>query len=503
MTFFVAARVSAIAALAETLLHSLWQCSLIAAALWFALRALPRARSSLRYGACCAALASMPSTSIATFVRLLAAEPPAREAFAAPTSDAPVDFSLLLCGAWALGCAAMLVRLGLGVTQLGRMLERAAPLEGAWQARLDRLARRLGLRRRVRLLASYAGDTPIVFGWLRPVILVPLGALTALPPAYVEALLLHELGHVRRLDYLVNLLQAGVEALLFHHPAVHWVSACLRAEREHCCDDLALAISGDRLGYARALAAMEEWRGASRQLALAANGGSLRERIERIVRAETRARRGRSGALFAAGVLCAALVVTSMGVGSWAAGDGAYALTALKTGADREELSISWLPPGVTRWKAALAEAAQRHDVSPELLAIFVLLESRGDSSAQSPRGAIGLMQIMPATAAAIAAERKLEGHSEARLWEPRYNLDFGAWYLARQLDAFGSVGDRALSLAAVAYNGGPGRARTYLERGNDAELHAEVRRYRDLVLGLWRERSLERSSTLAACCER
>lgn len=502
MSVVVGAGSPALAALAETLLHSSWQCSLIAAALWLVLQTLPRARAALRHAACCAALAAMPGASIVTFVRL-ASRSPELEPWAAPASGAAIDFSLVLCGAWALGCAVMLVRLGLGVTHLGRLLERAAPLEQAWQARLDALARRLGIRRRVRLLGSHTADAPLVFGWLRPVILVPLGALTALPPVYVEALLLHELGHVRRLDYLVNLLQALVEALLFHHPAVHWVSACLRAEREHCCDDLALAISGDRLGYARALAAMEEWRGASRELALAANGGSLRLRIERIVRAEARARRGRPGALFAAGVLCAALVLASLGAWPWAGGGGGSALAAPMASAEAAELSISWLPPGVERWNAALAEAAQRHDLSPELLAIIVLIESRGDPSAQSPAGAVGLMQIMPATAAAIAAERKLEGHSEARLWEPRYNLDFGAWYLARQLEAFGSVGDRALALAAVAYNGGPGRARTYLERGNDAELHPSVRRYRDLVLGLWRERGLDQSSTLAACCER
>lgn len=500
------ARSPAVAALAQTLLHSSWQCLLIAAALWFVLRTLPRANSALRYGACCAALAAMPIASIVTFCWLLASPSRVVDSVAAPTSASHIELSLALSGAWALGYATMLVRLGLGVTHLGRIVKRAGPIEGAWQAHVDALALRLGLRRHVRLLGSYEADAPLMIGWLKPVILVPLGALTALPPAYVEALLLHELGHARRLDYLVNLLQACVEALLFHHPAVHWVSACLRAEREHCCDDLAIAMTGDRLGYARALEAMEVWRGPSlRELALAANGGSLRVRIERIVRAEVPSGRGRPGAVAAAGALAAALILTS--IGAWSCADGEAGSVAgaptVTTRAAEGSLSISWLPPAVDRLKPALAEAARQHGVSPELLAIVVLIESRGNPAAHSPIGAIGLMQLMPSTAAHIAAERHLDDYSEARLWEPAYNLDFGAWYLAEQLGAFGSRGDRSIALAAVAYNGGPGLARAYLESESDATLYEETRQYRDLVVGMWQERALAESNTFANWRER
>ncbi|HWO11894.1 MAG TPA: transglycosylase SLT domain-containing protein [Polyangiaceae bacterium] len=511
MTPLIVAGSPAVAAFAQTLLHSSWQCVLIAATLWFVLRALPRADSSLRYAACCAALAAMPIASSVTFWWLLASPPPAMQAVAAAAAGSHFDVGLALSGAWALGCATMLARLALGVTHLGRLVKRAAPIEGPWQAHVDALALRLGLRGRVRLLGSREADAPLLIGWLKPVILVPLGALAALPPAYVEALLLHELGHARRLDYLVNLLQACVEALLFYHPAAHWVSACLRAEREHCCDDLAISMTGDRLGYARALEAMEIWRGPSRELAVAANGGSLHARIERIVRVEAPGRRGLPGALAAAGVLGIALTLTSIGAWSCAGSDagsvgGAPAVTSR---ADESPLSaegalaISWLPPAMDRWKPALAEAARQHGVSPELLAIVMLIESRGNPAAHSPGGAVGLMQIMPATAAEIAAERHLEDYSEARLWEPAYNLDFGAWYLAEQLDAFGAVGDRSVALAAVAYNGGPMRARAYLETENDAALYEEIRRYRDLVVGMWQERKLAESNTFAAWRER
>jgi soluble lytic murein transglycosylase-like protein len=486
-----------VTAFAQTLLHSSWQCLLIAAALWLVLRMLPRARAELRYAACCSALAAMPGVALVTFWRF-ATSPLALETLVAPTAGDRIDIGLVVSVAWALGCATMLARLALGVTHLQRVVKAAAPLYGPWQALLDDLALRIGLRRHVRLLVSRDADSPLMIGWLRPVILLPLGALTALPPAHIEALLLHELGHARRLDYLVNLLQSCVEALLFYHPAVHWVSACLRAEREHCCDDIAIASTGDRLGYARALEAMELWRAPSRELALAANGGSLRARIERIVRTAEPRRRGRPATLAAASVLATTLIT----IGAWScSGEDPSPVTSTApqaTVAAEAAPSIAWMPPAVDRWRPALAEAARRHGLSPELLEIVVLIESKGDPAARSSLGAIGLMQIMPSTGALIAAERHLADYSVERLWEPEYNVDFGAWYLAAQLAAFQQQGERSLELAAVAYNGGPRRARAYLETGNDAALHAETRNYRDLLLGLWRERELSESSTLA-----
>src|SRR5690606_9929357 len=103
----------------------------------------------------------------------------------------------------------------------------------------------------------------------------------------LRAILAHELAHVRRYDYLVNLLQSVVETLLFYHPAVWWVSRRIRIEREHCCDDLAVAACGDRLTYARALAEMEHLRGGRTMLAAAATGGSLLSRIQRLIGAPT------------------------------------------------------------------------------------------------------------------------------------------------------------------------------------------------------------------------
>jgi HEAT repeat protein len=146
---------------------------------------------------------------------------------------------------------------------------------------LARIARRLGLSRPVRIAESLLVDSPAVIGWLRPVVLVPASLASGLTPLQVEAILAHELAHVRRHDYLVNLAQALVETLLFYHPAVWWISARVREEREHCCDDLAVAVCGDGRVYAAALLSLEEHR--APRLAAAATGGALLSRIRRLV----------------------------------------------------------------------------------------------------------------------------------------------------------------------------------------------------------------------------
>ena len=155
-----------------------------------------------------------------------------------------------------------------------------------------RLMKSIGVSRPVRLYKSVLVEVPTVIGWLRPVILVPVGAFTGLSAQQLEALLAHELAHVRRYDYLVNLLQSIAETFLFYHPAVWWVSGQIREEREHACDDLAVEACGDALLYARALAELETLRVSDeRSLALAATGvggGSLLWRIRRLVSAPAR-----------------------------------------------------------------------------------------------------------------------------------------------------------------------------------------------------------------------
>jgi beta-lactamase regulating signal transducer with metallopeptidase domain/beta-lactamase class D len=177
-----------------------------------------------------------------------------------------------------------------------------------WQQVLARLAGAVGVNRTVVLLQSAVVEVPTVIGWLRPVILVPAGAMMGFNPRQLEALLAHELAHVRRFDYLVNLFQSIAETLLFYHPLAWWVSKTIRAEREQACDDLAVAATGDALGYARALVEAEVLRcGAaparSAELAMAVTGGSLSQRIRRLVAAPDRTYPSPSMALAALAVL--------------------------------------------------------------------------------------------------------------------------------------------------------------------------------------------------------
>ncbi len=157
-----------------------------------------------------------------------------------------------------------------------------SPLPDTWEMVVRELKAHFHNARRVRILQSALARVPAVIGWLRPIVLVPAGLITGMDPEHLRIIMAHELAHVQRFDYLVNLLQVGAETVLFYHPAVWWVSRRIRRERELCCDDLAVALCGDRLFYARALLNLEELRPLS-GLAPAATGGSLTERIHRLL----------------------------------------------------------------------------------------------------------------------------------------------------------------------------------------------------------------------------
>jgi beta-lactamase regulating signal transducer with metallopeptidase domain len=244
-----------------------------------------------------------------------------------PTSPAPQWPELLrpwlswIVGLWALGAGVLVLRLAAGwgvILRLRAQGER--PKDPTWSARLDRLRVRLGVSAPVRLLSSASATVPMVIGWIRPVVLVPAGLLTGLSASQLEAILAHELAHIRRHDYLVNLLQNVVETLFFYHPAVWWVSRHIRTEREHCCDDLAADVCGSTLDYALALTALAELRQTSGALGLAATGGSLVGRIARL--AGISAREPRAGWPFPVLVLLTAAAITCLAAnGSGQSGD--------------------------------------------------------------------------------------------------------------------------------------------------------------------------------------
>ena len=166
--------------------------------------------------------------------------------------------------AWLLGVSALALRLLFISLVVARLKRRGnEPLGAQWIQQLHRLKTALQISRPVRLVKSALVEVPTVVGWLRPLILLPAATLTGLTPGQLESILAHELAHVRRHDYLVDLLQNALETLLFYHPAVWWVSGCVRAEREICCDEIAVNLCGDRLVYAQALTTLEELRPAS------------------------------------------------------------------------------------------------------------------------------------------------------------------------------------------------------------------------------------------------
>ena len=305
-----------------TLVHFLWQGLLISALYAGIRKGLPRSSSaSLRYILACAALAAMMAAPLATFTLMLPSDPlpasshlavqvptAASVAVSALSATVPASVRGTVAGVWTgrllpwivltwmAGAMAFWVRLMGGwvvAARMRSMLVRPAPPE--WQQTFQHLKTRIHVSRPVRLLVSALVQVPTVVGWLRPVVLVPVGALAGLSPEHMEALLLHELAHIRRHDYLVNALQSVAEALLFYHPAVWWVSKHIRDERELCCDDVAVsATGGDALTYASALAELESY-GPAHLHAIAANGGSLTDRIARLLGESLPASRTLSG----------------------------------------------------------------------------------------------------------------------------------------------------------------------------------------------------------------
>jgi beta-lactamase regulating signal transducer with metallopeptidase domain len=292
-----------------TLLHFLWQGVLIAK-LFAAARAVGGASltSRTRYGMACASLAAMALAPIVTYwwigagSGLIPADPSGWSArpFAVAYSSAarvvadgwhvnlhelPRQVLPWIVTAWLCGALMFSIRLAGGWAVAARMRKagKAHPAPPEWQGKLADLMARMRYSRPVRLLVSPLAQAPAVAGWLRPAILMPVGALAGLPVEQIEALLAHELAHIRRHDYLINLLQSVAETLLFYHPSVWWISNEIRAERELCCDDAAVAVCGDALLYARALATVEAERPARLRTVMAANGGSLANRIRRLL----------------------------------------------------------------------------------------------------------------------------------------------------------------------------------------------------------------------------
>ncbi len=361
------------------LIHSLWQFALLACIAMLLQRAMRRSSAAARYATCVSAIGLMVLAAAATWT-WWPTEPPAaqRGALSEPTvagalpvshasgarkpgltepapnpgvagheaseartpaSEPPEVTSGTSSVSWWSSAQAM-VQPWLGQIVLvwcaGVFAFGLRPLASWWmvhrlrrsgvggvpgrvQGLVDRMSRRLGVRRAVRIVGSTLVKAPAVVGYLRPAILFPVGLVTGLPTAQLEAILAHELAHIRRHDYLVNLVQTLLETLFFYHPAVWWLSRRIRQERESCCDDVAVGALGSRVDYCRAILAAAEFRHSQTALALGAGGGSMMARFRRLLDGE----RGRRPVRFlrpaGAGVLAIAFLLgLAVGASVWA-----------------------------------------------------------------------------------------------------------------------------------------------------------------------------------------
>ncbi len=327
------------------LVHSVWQFALIALVALFLGRAMRNCSAAARYGMLLLALTAMAVAPIVTMQFVAVSELAAatsvedRSAIIAPSLssesgrslDSPVTSELaesvlpvprvdsdsvgtadgvgplqfeasalltwrsmiegrirpwlsLIVGIWCSGVFAFALRpvlSGYTVSRLRRVGVSAVPQSVTLV--LHQLANRICLRPAVRIMQSTVVKVPVVVGYIRPMILLPVAIISSLPLPQLEAIIAHELAHIRRHDYLVNLLQTLIETVLFYHPVVWWLSRRIRVERENCCDDIAAALCASPIEYGRALLALEELRGPDTALAISANGGSLVERVRRIL----------------------------------------------------------------------------------------------------------------------------------------------------------------------------------------------------------------------------
>jgi len=374
-----------VARLGWLLVHSLWQFTAVALFAALLLRLLRHASAEARYWCGLIALGAIVAAPPATWVLLpaqklaanngtqaahdlpatprmslsVADEPapglaapgepalnlrPARPTTASPTASPPslaawpsveqivspwLPWIVLI---WCGGVLVFSLRPLASCLAIRRLRASSTQAPTAVEAALAKVAKRLRLRRAVAIVQSAMVRAPVVVGWLRPLILLPVGIVCELPAAQLDAILAHELAHIRRHDFLINMLQTLVETLCFYHPAVWFLSQRIRLERENCCDDLAVAAMGNRGEYGRALLAVEELRGGQPTLVLSAGGGSLLARVRRIVAAEPA-----EPSYLGSGLAAIGLVV-ALAAGLWAM---AYA-------ADSTAPDIA--PPPATAW---------------------------------------------------------------------------------------------------------------------------------------------------------
>ncbi len=467
------------------LLHSVWQVALVALALWGLLtllhRAAPGLRHNLALGALALAVIWPASTfrqarvdrggriaSIARGPRFIQPNPapprltgvkPGFPARVIELSKPALPWLALL---WGAGVIALGFRLMGGWLWLQR-LRQSTEMAPEWVLDLGRnLARRMRLRvPSLRISEAVAG--PFSYGLWRTIVVLPVACLGQMDARDLEALLAHEFAHLRRHDFLLNALQSIAELLLFHHPLARWISATVRLERERCCDLAAVSVCGDALFYSAVLDRLDDLRPvecsflpppsrASASLALPAQGAPLMIRIRHLLGVNSRPS---LPALFGA-----VLVLTGL------------CLAAVAPFRDGLKGPAILVPAALLK---QVDEAAKAEGLDPDLIRAMIQCESRYDPKALSAHGSIGLMQVMPQTAARFGITDP---------WKVDQNLLAGTKYMRFLMDRYN--GDTAR--AVMAYNAGE----IAMDKSGNVAPAEETRLYSKAVLDLYREKAVQ-----------
>lgn len=303
---------AAVHPIGSALVHFLWQGAALGLLTAAALRLARRASANVRYALACGGMLAMALAAAATMMShtgastsaaavtvagptTVAVQPPAVRAAtdvvpltttvetARPGPELLEAWLPTIVVLWLTGVLFMTLRLAAAWVRIRSLVRNARRMTPALSRAIDRVKAGLGCPRAVRAAESDVIEVPTVVGWLRPVVLMPIAVVAELTPTQLDAIVAHEIAHIRRYDHVVNGLQTFVETVLFYHPAVWWVSREMRREREHCCDDIALSVAGDGLLYATTLTALEERRERSAAWTIAATDGDLLARVQRIL----------------------------------------------------------------------------------------------------------------------------------------------------------------------------------------------------------------------------
>lgn len=329
-----------IKAIGWTIFHSVWQGAVVAILLAGILLLTHKKNSRLRYNLSAAALFIMFGISIITFIYVYTSSAEISsgsvETFYGSSLNSTTDINSeplgsntdldipgtlksyfaqhmpLIVTVWLFGFFLFSLRFVGGLLYVQKLKNNGVnPVDDSWTYSLRELSKKLVLNKIVQIFESAKVKTPITIGYLKPIILLPIGMITGLPQDQVEAIIIHELVHIKRYDFLVNLFQTFIETILFYHPVVWWISSTIKSERENCCDDLTLKLCGGSLIYFKALYNLQQIYSNENDLALAAIG-KKNQLFRRINRMNSNNRNSSYGIKFAAFAVLLILIAAAL-----------------------------------------------------------------------------------------------------------------------------------------------------------------------------------------------